>query len=581
MAHLNPITDSSLTTQPPPPAQDDLAPARTPTLETLEPYEPQRTPWKTKGKRQNRRNKLLEHEITSTLFSPKIEKYKKFFIIKATDGTNLSEIDTITANEQLERTLHGPPQNITETRSGILKVEVKNRAQSAALSNLKRLDNISVEVQPDNQRNQTKATITYYNGPNHSADRLLQQLKRYNVTEVYQMKKKIRGALVGIPTYILTFDTIGFPEEVKIGWTKCATKLYIPRPRRCFKCQGFAHGANNCRETIAICQNCGEEVHGSPCNRPPKCCNCKQPHSAASRDCYTYIFEEEVLSTQVRERLTYPEAKRIVSSRFIKPTRSFARVVKDGNPAQSTPAPSEQNRDSTDRTDANPSASPAPSAAPVPGSNREGAPNRGNFQPPSTSLANQPTILPTDNKDHMESTESPIAAFKTPIRSIPFVQTTDDEMTDVTEEETSNVFSTEIARPSAKRPTRQPSVSKGHASQGHNSPSKEETSKKDLSKDRKRTDQSRSPSLDRERKKAKSKYTKATPTSHSTDGIQAFDPSMPPPPIPSPFLHAKHQYAGGTSTPATSPTTRNNQMPIPTLINTSQVPHPSGTKHKH
>ncbi|CAH1987318.1 unnamed protein product [Acanthoscelides obtectus] len=56
---------------------------------------------------------------------------------------------------------------------------------------------------------------------------------------------------------------------------------------QCYKCQGFWHTANTCKQNIR-CVRCGEEHSVEHCNRPksyPICCNCKGHHHAAYKLC--------------------------------------------------------------------------------------------------------------------------------------------------------------------------------------------------------------------------------------------------------------------------------------------------------
>ncbi|CAG9827691.1 unnamed protein product [Diabrotica balteata] len=56
---------------------------------------------------------------------------------------------------------------------------------------------------------------------------------------------------------------------------------------QCYKCQGFWHKANTCKQSIR-CVRCGEEHLVEHCDRPkssPICCNCKGPHHAAYKLC--------------------------------------------------------------------------------------------------------------------------------------------------------------------------------------------------------------------------------------------------------------------------------------------------------
>lgn len=130
------------------------------------------------------------------------------------------------------------------------------------------------------------------------------------------------------PIYIVTFDVCTLPASVNLGWTKCSVRPYIPRPRRCFKCQAFGHGATACRRDSAVCYNCAQEQHELPCNHPPKCANCFEQHPSSSTSCTFYKMEAEILATQTKERTSYHEAKRAVRARNVRNDDTFAQMVR-------------------------------------------------------------------------------------------------------------------------------------------------------------------------------------------------------------------------------------------------------------
>ena len=169
------------------------------------------------------------------LFKP--DNFVKFFLISAADGSNLPEIDCITGNEELERLLKGKPTKITELRNGNLLVETANRQQSTAIASLLTLAGTAVKIAPHDKMNQVKGTIRYENRPNFTDDQILNALNRYHAVDIYRLRRKLNGALVPMPLYIVTFKKPNLPEYVRIGWTRCNVRIYVPRPRRCFKCQ--------------------------------------------------------------------------------------------------------------------------------------------------------------------------------------------------------------------------------------------------------------------------------------------------------------------------------------------------------
>ena len=90
------------------------------------------------------------------------------------------------------------------------------------------------------------------------------------------------------------------PKYVFIGFKQHATKMFIPLPTRCFKCQLYGHTQSVCHGKIT-CPKCakGHTFEDCPLNKPVtdglrdpgnanlkiSCRNCGAEHSAAFRGC--------------------------------------------------------------------------------------------------------------------------------------------------------------------------------------------------------------------------------------------------------------------------------------------------------
>jgi hypothetical protein len=63
-------------------------------------------------------------------------------------------------------------------------------------------------------------------------------------------------------------------------------------PRACYKCHRFGHIQKECRNTIT-CMWCAQEGHTNCRIGEPKCCNCREKHSADSKKCPEYRKQQE------------------------------------------------------------------------------------------------------------------------------------------------------------------------------------------------------------------------------------------------------------------------------------------------
>ena len=205
-----------------------------------------------------------------------------------------------------------------------------NRTQADNIRLIRRLDGMDVTVSEHSTLNFTKGTIHSKRFVDADNETLLNKLKKYDVTDLYKIKRKQDNTLVNTGTIILTFDKCVLPTHVKIGWKSLEVREYIPAPRRCYKCQRFNHSSRVCQVQQAICVNCGEAEHGPDCKYPAHCVNCDGAHPSSDKGCFYFKMEVEVLATKTKEKLSYGEAKKKVLKRFIKPQVTFADVVASG-----------------------------------------------------------------------------------------------------------------------------------------------------------------------------------------------------------------------------------------------------------
>ncbi|KAK4885163.1 hypothetical protein RN001_001434 [Aquatica leii] len=151
-------------------------------------------------------------------------------------------------------------------------------------------------------------------------------MSNQGVIEARRIKTRRNGVLEDTASVILTFNTPTLPQKVKAGFHSLPTRLYIPDPIRCFKCQNFGHTTLRCNKE-AVCV-CGKPLHeGSPCEEPITCINCKGNHSSRSRNCPIYKQEKAIQELKTRENLTYPEAKKKVVVLPPEPGLSYAKAT--------------------------------------------------------------------------------------------------------------------------------------------------------------------------------------------------------------------------------------------------------------
>ena len=153
-------------------------------------------------------------------------------MIALVNGSNLSSIDTITGNKDLERKLTGAPRKITEMRDGNLLVEVSSEIQCNKIMEITSLASVEVSVSPHRSLKAIKGTIRYYNLPDHSERKILKELKQFHVTEVNRISYRNRNDrdkettdasnsttasnFIYSNIYILTFEGNSLPSHINI-----------------------------------------------------------------------------------------------------------------------------------------------------------------------------------------------------------------------------------------------------------------------------------------------------------------------------------------------------------------------------
>ncbi|GFT74265.1 uncharacterized protein TNCV_5034661 [Trichonephila clavipes] len=145
------------------------------------------------------------------------------------------------------------------------------------------------------------------------------------------------GQVLNTKHLILSFSTPGLPQFVKMAYLRCPVREYILNPLRCFNCQRSRQSKNICRGQPTY-PRCGEVGHDSnDCSKKERCVNCKGEHPAYSRACPTWKQEKEITTVKIKNKISYPEARRVVSSRTPVPGVSYASVAQKNNPSQLYP----------------------------------------------------------------------------------------------------------------------------------------------------------------------------------------------------------------------------------------------------
>ena len=193
---------------------------------------------------------------------------------------------------------------------------------------MSRLADIEVVVLPHIYLNTCRGVISAADLLNASTDEILDNLKSQKVCGVKRITVRRDDKFINMKHLILTFATPDLPEYVKAAYMNLPVRPFIPNPLRCFQCQRFGHSKIACRGKLT-CARCAEVGHESPtCKAKEACVNCHGDHPSYSRTCPNWILEKEITTIKVKNKCSYPEARRVVTSRTPQPGISYAAAAK-------------------------------------------------------------------------------------------------------------------------------------------------------------------------------------------------------------------------------------------------------------
>lgn len=120
------------------------------------------------------------------------------------------------------------------------------------------------------------------------------ELKKKKRSDVKRITIKKRNKIINTNKYILTFNILTPPTEIKISYLIAKVGKYIPNLRRCHKCQRYDHLKKYCtRKPIFV--RCGEiepNHDETTYKNQPKCNNCNGDHRSDAKECKIWEIEK-------------------------------------------------------------------------------------------------------------------------------------------------------------------------------------------------------------------------------------------------------------------------------------------------
>ncbi|GFU50733.1 probable RNA-directed DNA polymerase from transposon X-element [Trichonephila clavipes] len=233
--------------------------------------------------------------------SPSVEHRKidffdsfRYFIVKTPD--TFSNVSPFLIEKAFNSSI-GEVKSIRKMRSGDLFLEASSAKQATALMKLRKLAHLDVSVAPHSTLNFSRGVISPADFLNVSTEEIKENMQAQNVCD--------------------------------LKWpTSDAQSDHTSRIR----CDAFSARDLDIQKTVCrgqpTCSRCAEVGHDSAdCKAKERCVNCKGDHSSFSRSCPTWLLEKEITALKIKNKISYPEARRVVSSRTPVSGKSYASAI--------------------------------------------------------------------------------------------------------------------------------------------------------------------------------------------------------------------------------------------------------------
>ena len=260
------------------------------------------------------------HEFQSNLMGyDRTKKLKnatqggKFLLIKRLDsGKTMENVNIFFLKKGIE-TACGAVEQMQLLKDKSFLVKTKTLKQAQQLIQVIKFDSaLNVDIIEHERLNSSKGVINCSFLKNATDDEIMDELKDYNVVEIYRVKRRENGLERETGTYFFTFASVILPTEINICYMKVQVRPFIPTPMRCFSCLNFNHTAKHCKSPRKLCMTCAEPEHieeGATCTRPINCINCSsKEHISISKKCPAYVKQSEIQRIKVIEHKSIAEA---------------------------------------------------------------------------------------------------------------------------------------------------------------------------------------------------------------------------------------------------------------------------------
>ena len=212
-------------------------------------------------------------------------KAPKYQVIVKGIGIKLAQQNQLKIQKHLFQAV-GNVKYVNIVKGDNLFIEVDTKTQFNTLLNTTHLGEWDVKVEELNSNIKSIGCI-YNVATEFTGQEILQALENqrvYNVDRMTTFDKSTKQRVI-TKTVKIHFTTPELPNSVILGISTFKVKQFIPKPIQCFKCQGYGHMANECKNE-ATCRVCGQNHNSRDCTeKTPKCVNCQGEHRSDDKSC--------------------------------------------------------------------------------------------------------------------------------------------------------------------------------------------------------------------------------------------------------------------------------------------------------
>lgn len=222
-----------------------------------------------------------------------------------------------------------------ENRGLSMVLKVLSWKQAEKLKDVKELiDKLKVVAIEHPARNQNRVVVSCNQTIGMTEDELNDELTDQGITHVRKFTKIVNGTKTDTVAMVLTVKGTVSPTHIYFGFQCCEARPYIPSLMLCYNCFEYGHSKGKCGNGIA-CQNCStihpaekdSEGRPSTCSKPTFCKNCQGNHNPSNKKCPRYVEEAEIAKVRAERKVTFGEAKKIITGRTSTSATSFSATV--------------------------------------------------------------------------------------------------------------------------------------------------------------------------------------------------------------------------------------------------------------